>query len=82
MGEKSSLGNKRSQYQAGRLPQCGLTLWQLQTKRESNVRSSMKKKHQETPGSSKTCEKTEEEKMTLSLAEVMTVMLLSKKKTV
>lgn len=80
MGEKSLLGNRRLQYQAGRLPQCGLMLWQLQTKGKSNVRSHMKKKCQETFGSTETCEETEEAKMMLSLAEGWMVMLLTRKK--
>lgn len=80
MGEKSLLGNARLQYQAGRLPQCGLMLWQLQTKGRRNVRSNMKKKCQEISGSTKTCEETEEAKMMLRLAEGRMVMLLTRKK--
>lgn len=79
MGEKSLLGNGRLQYQPGRLPQCGLMLWQLQTKGRRNVRSNMKKKCQEISGSTKTCEETEEAKMMLSLAEGRMVMLLTRK---
>lgn len=80
MGEKSLLGNGRLQYQAGRLPQCGLMLWQLQTKGKRNVRTNLKKKCQEISGSTKTCVETEEAKMMLSLAEGRTVMLLTRKK--
>jgi len=80
VGEKSLLGNGRLQYQAGRLPQCGLMLWQLQTKGRRNVRSSMTKTCQETSGSTKTCEETKESKIMLSLAEGSMVMLLARKK--
>lgn len=69
MGEESLMGNGTLQYQAGSLPQCGLMLWQLQTKGKRNVRCNMKKNCEEISGSITICEETEEAKMMLSLAE-------------
>lgn len=69
LGTDRRLGNGRLQYQAGKLPQYGLMLWQLQIKGRRDVRSNMKKNCQEISGSITTCEETEEAKITLSLAE-------------
>lgn len=62
MEEGSLLGNGRLQYRAGRVPLRGLMLWQLQTTGRGNVRSNVKKKCQETSGSTKACEETQQSK--------------------
>lgn len=80
MGEESLLGNGRLQYQAGRLPQCGLMLWHMQTKGKRNERSNTKKNCQEISGSMTTCEETGEAKDEAKFGRGRMVMLLTRQK--